>query len=243
MDMALIKRRPIKSWVETVESPYGVLLMLLLVILTLYPLLVYFPVLHWGLSLATLAIIAAALQLVHRKGLIYYLTLVLGCSTFLADMSGHFLEIKAGYPLASGLRTLFMAQLIVAIFIDVMKRKKVTVDAVLGACCVLIMLALAFGSTFILIEWIAPGSFHFPDDVVSTHAKHLQSSLEFELNYFSLVTITTIGYGDIYPVLPAARSLATLEGLLSQLYLAIVLARLVGLEISGRLLEQKTDED
>jgi hypothetical protein len=44
-------------------------------------------------------------------------------------------------------------------------------------------------------------------------------------------------------VSPAARSLATLEGLLSQLYLAIVLARLVGLEISGRLMEQKTDED
>jgi hypothetical protein len=49
--------------------------------------------------------------------------------------------------------------------------------------------------------------------------------------YFSFVTLTTVGYGDLVPVAPAARSLATLEALLGQLYPAIILARLVSLQI------------
>lgn len=235
-------RKPIESLAETIGSPYGILLILLLAILALYPFLGYFPILMWGLNLVTLAMVAAALQLTHRKGPIYYLTLVFGLSTFLADVSSHVLEIEADYPVAAALRALFMALLIVAFFIDIMRRKRVTIDAVLGACCILILLALAFGSAFILIEWVAPGSFYFPNDVASAQATHLRSSIEFELNYFSLVTLTTIGYGDIYPLSPPARSLATLEGLLAQLYLAIIIARLVGLEISGRLLESKANE-
>jgi hypothetical protein len=53
--------------------------------------------------------------------------------------------------------------------------------------------------------------------------------------YYSFVTLTTMGYGDIMPVHPLARALAVLEALTGQLYLAILLARLVSLEIqSGR---------
>jgi Ion channel len=52
--------------------------------------------------------------------------------------------------------------------------------------------------------------------------------------YYSFVTLTTVGYGDIMPVHPLARALAVLEALTGQLYLAILLARLVSLEIQSR---------
>ena len=52
--------------------------------------------------------------------------------------------------------------------------------------------------------------------------------------YFSFVTLTTVGYGDIVPVHRVARSLATAEALTGQLYIAVLLARLVSLEVSGR---------
>ncbi len=52
--------------------------------------------------------------------------------------------------------------------------------------------------------------------------------------YFSFVTLTTMGYGDITPIHPAARSLAVLEALVGQLYPAILLARLVSLEVQSR---------
>jgi hypothetical protein len=51
--------------------------------------------------------------------------------------------------------------------------------------------------------------------------------------YFSFVTLTTAGYGDITPVARAARSLSNLEALIGQLYPAIVLARLVSLQVAG----------
>ena len=54
------------------------------------------------------------------------------------------------------------------------------------------------------------------------------------LIYFSFVTLTSTGYGDIYPVHPVARSLCNLETIIGQLYPATLLARLVTLEIEGR---------
>jgi hypothetical protein len=60
-------------------------------------------------------------------------------------------------------------------------------------------------------------------------------STEFSLLYFSPVAMTTVGFGDIVPVAAPARSMAAIEGLLGQLYLAIIIARLVGLEIASRM--------
>jgi hypothetical protein len=54
------------------------------------------------------------------------------------------------------------------------------------------------------------------------------------LIYFSFVTLTTVGYGDILPIHPVARSLCNLESIIGQLYPATLLARLVSLEIEGR---------
>ena len=53
-------------------------------------------------------------------------------------------------------------------------------------------------------------------------------------DYFSFVTLTSTGYGDVFPVHPVARSLCNLETILGQLYPATLLARLVSLEIEGR---------
>ncbi len=54
------------------------------------------------------------------------------------------------------------------------------------------------------------------------------------LRYFSFATLTTLGDGDVQPVSPIARSLAILEALFGQLYPAVMIARLVSLEIAGR---------
>ena len=52
--------------------------------------------------------------------------------------------------------------------------------------------------------------------------------------YFSLTTLSTLGYGDVVPTSRLSRSLATAEAITGQLYLAITIARLVGMEISSR---------
>ena len=55
-----------------------------------------------------------------------------------------------------------------------------------------------------------------------------------EITYYSIVTQTTLGYGDISPALPVARGLAIVQTLLGQLYLAIVVARIVAMELAQR---------
>lgn len=96
-----------------------------------------------------------------------------------------------------------------------------------GAIAVYLLLAVAFGEAYWIIVQLRPESFHFPTPPV-THGVARAN-----LFYFSLTTLTTLGYGDILPVGPVARSLATLEGLIGQLYPAVLIGRLVSLQITN----------
>ena len=230
-----MRKRPLDSLIKAVGSPYGALLIVLFALLVLYPFLGYYKQLSWAFNLVSLGIVAAALRVTHGRGAPYYLSLLLGLSFFVADLLSRSLGMEWAHPYEAGLRVLFLGQLIVVIFTDIVGRRTVTMDAVLGASCIFVMLGLTFGSAYIMVEWLVPGSFSFQALPQSLNSVFGQSSTEYQLVYFSLVTMTTIGYGDIVPLAPAARSLASIEGLLSQLYLAIIIARLVGLTIASRL--------
>ena len=104
-------------------------------------------------------------------------------------------------------------------------------DRMLGAVAVYLMLALVAARLFCLVEVLAPGSYaQGGEGLVATE-------LVDALHYFSLVTLSTLGYGDVTPVTPLARNLACLEAVLGQLYLAILVARLVGLRMGGQPIE------
>jgi len=98
-------------------------------------------------------------------------------------------------------------------------------ERIRGAICVYLLLATLWALAFALLERAAPGSFDGLDPAAAA------SDRPSDFLYFSLVTLTTLGYGDVRPVGAAARSLATLEALTGQLYLAILIARLVALGI------------
>ncbi|GAA4493183.1 hypothetical protein GCM10023172_01420 [Hymenobacter ginsengisoli] len=106
----------------------------------------------------------------------------------------------------------------VAVARVVFRAKRISRHQLLGAVVVYLNLALLFVGAFDAINWAFPGAFTDGTNV------SLQTG---ELVYFSLTTLTSTGYGDILPVHPLARSLANLEGVMGQLYLAILLARLV----------------
>ena len=229
------QQRPFERLITAVGSPYGTLLLVLALTLLLYPFLGSHKALRWVFNFITLGVVVAALRTTQSRRFRFHLIWILGLSAFVTGLLARSLGVEWAYPIGAGLWALFLGCLVVVIFMDIMHRTNITLDAVMGASCILVLLGLAFGSAYALLENLVPGSFAIPAVPQSIVDVFGPTSTEFQLVYFSLVAMTTIGFGDIVPIAPPARSLAALEGLLAQLYLAIIVARLVGLEIASRI--------
>ncbi len=124
------------------------------------------------------------------------------------------------------LSALWLAYAIALIVAHLFQRRDVTVDTILSAMVAYLLTAVAFSMLFQIIELQSPGSFSgFPD------ASQVDGGLSSAAMYYSLVCITTMGFGDIVPVSAIARPIAVIEGVFGQLYVAVMIARLVGLHI------------
>jgi hypothetical protein len=106
---------------------------------------------------------------------------------------------------------------------DVFTAGKVTVDRIMGAIVLYLLLGIAFAVAYDSLAMHIPHAF----------AGAFEGVPGFERwTYFSFVTLTTVGYGDITPVATVARSIATFEAFVGQLYPVVILARLVSLQIT-----------
>jgi voltage-gated potassium channel len=103
---------------------------------------------------------------------------------------------------------------------------------IVGAICIYMLLGLIWALLYLLIAQTTPGAFNgLP------HAPWLDNFAA--AVYFSFVTITTLGYGDISPALPVARFLVMMEAIVGVFYMAILVASLIGVRMSARDVENK----
>lgn len=121
----------------------------------------------------------------------------------------------------SALLALLLLTMIVAARVFAAGTIAVTADRVVGAIVLYLLLGIAWAVVYDLVAGRLPDAFAGVRPGDGGAQRWL---------YFSFVTLTTVGYGDITPVAPVARSLAALEALVGQLYPAIILARLVSLQ-------------
>jgi hypothetical protein len=121
----------------------------------------------------------------------------------------------------------FFALLAFVVARRVFRDGEVDVHRILGAVALYLLLGLTWAFGYETLALIDGGAF--------SYAAPPETSAErtSDLLYFSFVTLTTVGYGDVTAVHPAARSLAMSEALTGQLFIAVTLARLVALEIRG----------
>ena len=124
----------------------------------------------------------------------------------------------------------FLGMLAVIVLFQVFREGPITIQRISGAVVVYLLLGLMWALAYQLIELQQPGSFNFAD------APAIGDTLSARLVYFSFVTLTTLGYGDITAVSPVARTLAMLEAAIGQLFPAILIARLVSMELYYRRL-------
>jgi hypothetical protein len=89
-----------------------------------------------------------------------------------------------------------------------------------GAIATYLLIAMVFAYAFELVELLQPGSLQFNEGE--------PEMIDEAVGYFSLVTLTTVGYGDVTPVTPLARRLAMFEGFIGQLFPAIIIGWMVG---------------
>jgi len=127
------------------------------------------------------------------------------------------------------LAMLALALLTTFVLRHVFRAGAITGDRIRGAILAYLLLGLFWCVAYQLLDYVSPGTFHFPERRSISPGR-----LNHELVYFSFVTLTTVGYGDITPVLPIARTLAVVEALVGQLYPAILIGRLVSLQIAAR---------
>jgi hypothetical protein len=110
--------------------------------------------------------------------------------------------------------------------------RRVSPDTIVGGICVYLLIGLCFAMMFALIVDLEPGAI-VEENVAIERSMTEQSSHATKLLYFSFVTLTTLGYGDISPRSELAQMMAVGEAVIGQLYLAIFVARLVALYVSG----------
>jgi len=155
---------------------------------------------------------------------------VLGTGALLAVVVhwGHYTALGGAWPGAEAFATLVACgMLAIIVFVQVYRPGPITHHRIQGAIAGYLLIALVFASLYIWIDLHSPGA--FTGAVMLPLERDPRAA---RLAYFSLTTLTTLGYGDIVPVHPFARSLAMLEAVVGQIFPAILLARLVSLQIS-----------
>jgi voltage-gated potassium channel Kch len=175
-------------------------------------------------SLVLISGVATALRSRAITGLVVALVAVGLVTRWMSHLRPSLALARADTAFSLGWAMLLAAVILVQVF----RPGRVNLHRIQGAVAVYLLLALMWAFAYKLVVLSDPEAFSFPASAVDP--QHLL----LRLKYFSTVTLTTVGYGDITPVSPVARSLASLEALTGQLFPAILLARLVSMELYHR---------
>ena len=175
------------------------------------------------LDILFLVILLSGIYTISKNRKLFAAALLISLVALGSSVGGFFLENTSLYVLSICFYGLFFGLMMISILSHIMTVKKVTADTIFESICVYLLLGTLWAVVFVLIEISTPGSFNLGDASAAT--------FDYKFIYYSFVTLTTLGYGDITPVLAPARALSSLEAVTGQLYIAVLVARLVGLHI------------
>jgi Ion channel len=214
-----LSRRSLVRLVLEAPDSYGLLLFLLLID---YVILSVGWTGRWSLIVSTMFIGLTAVLTVHTSkvsGTVFKAVVVCSGVALVTSVAAAI----ADQDRARGVTFVIMAVLVVACPVAVVSRivhhTRVTVETLLGAICVYVLIGLLFAYVDLAYQLIAGSSYfaqqghHGPSDFV----------------YFSFITMTTVGYGDLSPAHGLPRTMAVLEALAGQIFLVVMVSRLVAL--------------
>jgi hypothetical protein len=200
------------------------LLFLILMLIAIQPLEEAIGKFSMLLDLIVTAILVSAIYAISQERNFRIIGVLLAFPVLLSVWSTHYFNIT--WLLISGnlCGIAFFAFIIITVLSFIFSQDEITIDQIAGAAVVYLLMAIMWIYVYRVIEMIHPGSFYI--------AQGQSTGQPTSFLYYSFVTITTLGYGDIFPVSTAAKSCAILEAVIGQLYLVITVAWLVGAHIS-----------
>ena len=152
---------------------------------------------------------------------------VLAGLTFILTIAAQFTHILLLQYLAlTAVLIFFTISCLISVY-DVLFGGTIDINRLVGAGCIYLLSGSIWGIVYFLLSVVDPGSF------AGTTGETWSEQLN-QYTYHSFVTLTTLGYGDVTPVEPVARTLCYLEAVLGQMYLTVLVAALVGLHIATR---------
>jgi len=181
-------------------------------------------------DLAVTVVFATAIIVISNKKIHLVIGLILMVPTLLITWGVNFSNTETMNLISLTGSALFFCYIAGLILADIFRAKMVTLDIIAAGISVYLFFGNVCGFIYAIIARVDSNAFNIPE----TTASYLGDSL-IDLSssmYFSFVTLTTLGYGDITPINDFARSLAFLEAATGQIYLTVLIASLVGIHIS-----------
>jgi len=173
------------------------------------------------------AVLFSAIYAVSENKRVFTLAVALAVPIFAGRWLDYFLESDFLNLIVHSGSVLFLGFTASVVLSHVLKDEEVTTDKIWGAICVYLLIGVTWALLFSVMEAIRPGSFQ----VAPTPGAGAWEKLPL-FTYYSFVTLSTVGYGDVIPLNPVARSFSFVEAVIGQIYLATLIARLVGLHIA-----------
>jgi len=176
-------------------------------------------------ALAFSALLGIGVLSLRHAGALYKAAMAIAVLGIVLSIAASQISGTAFVYASFGAVMIFLIIAIAYTFRQIATDTTISVNRIVGAVAVYLMFGVLWSVAYTMVELIWPGSFCGFDP--GTGAKWASEWL-----YFSFVTMTTLGYGDIAPVSAIARMLAYMQAILGQLYIAILVAGLVGAYIA-----------
>jgi len=227
-------RRPFKWLLTTDASLTFLLISLFLLLFVLYPLAKPHSITHYLLDiLAVLVVISGVYAVSDRSRALLWCVVGFGVFSFVLQLLPY-AYLDRSVVLLNNLSTiLFLMVVTGAVLYRVLRKGPITAHRIQGAIAVYLMLGLIFAMAYSLVFICDPSSFDLGrsiegmDDLMGIHTEGMSRLL-----YFSFVTMTTLGYGDITPQSRIAGDLVIMQALIGQIYLVVIIGRLVSVAVS-----------
>ena len=200
--------------------------------MVVYPLFHTYPGARFLYQILVTGIVLFSVYVFSQKRIVFLVGLGFAGLILIFDWAGIFFPLLFPPIIGVVLKSLFFAYFIYILLVNVFKTDMITTDLIYGSICIYLLLGVEWAFIYSILDYFRPGSISFAmlEGVTGDFNQDFILRTPHYL-YFSFTTLTTLGYGDIAPQTLSARMMTSLESILGQFYLTILVARLIGLHL------------